>query len=231
MTWKKWLSALTAISTGLVVHAQNVPAGRYVFQGGNGELSIQANGRFHIDTVGGNAHICIVEGVMKGANGLPPDSACVVTFALEGNNIRVTDNGHQECRDACGARAGYTGIYFKPRPACLPKAIAATRKSFKSLYDKQDFALAVQTLSPLLGECAPVLTYFDQGFLRNDSATAQLRNGDATACRQTLQPLQELGSMSDEDVRELPEPAYEDIYLRLARATRTNLKFCSAASH
>ncbi|NBX20583.1 MAG: hypothetical protein EBR58_04035 [Betaproteobacteria bacterium] len=78
-------------------------------------------------------------------------------------------------------------------------------------------------------ECADVLHHFDKAFIRNDLALAQLRSGDAAGCLVTLQSLKALGSMSDEEVREIPEPTFVDIYLRIARATRTNLSLCNAA--
>jgi hypothetical protein len=122
-------------------------------------------------------------------------------------------------------------MYFKPSPACTSKGMTASRKKFKLLYDKKEYSSAVQVLSSVLVNCAPVLNRFDQGFVRNDLALAQLQSGDPAACLQTLQPLQDLGSMRDEEVRETSEPTYVDVYLRLARATRTNLRLCNAGLH
>lgn len=231
MTFNKWLTALTLISVGLAAQAQKTPTGSYVYEGGNGELRIQTNGSFTIDTVGGNGHICYLEGEIKGKRARLPDGECVVTFTLEGNNIRVTDNEHKDCRDSCGARAGYTGLYIHPSPACTFKGMTITRRKFKTQYDRKEFSTAVQTLSPVLTDCAAVLNRFREGDLRNDLALAQLHSGDAAACLNTLQPLQDLGSMSDEEVRETSVPFDVDLNIQLARKTRTNLKLCNAVAH
>jgi hypothetical protein len=228
MTFNKWLTALTLISMGLVAQAQKLPTGSYVYEGGNGELRIQADGSFTIDTVGGNGHSCYLEGVLKGKRARLPDSECVVTFTSEGNDIHVTDNEHESCRYSCGARAGFTGVYIRPSLACTYKGMEATRRKFKQQFDKKNFSDAVQTLLPILTECAPVLNRFSEWDIRNDLALAQLRSGDAAACLRTLQPLQDLGLTSYEDVQKTPEPTFADIYLRIARATRTNLRLCNA---
>lgn len=228
MSFNRWLTALILISVGLAAQAQKIPTGRYVYEGGNGELRIQSDGNFTIDTVGGNAHTCTIEGGVKGTRARLTDSECVVTFTTEGNNIRVTNNEHESCRDNCGARAGFTGLYIRPSPACTYKAIDGTRRIFKQQYDKKSFSHAAQILSPILTECAPVLNRFNEWDIRNDLALAQLRSGDAAACQKTLGPLRHLGQMSDQDVREVSEPAFVDVYLRIARATRTNLRLCTA---
>ncbi|BDT73014.1 hypothetical protein os4_25600 [Comamonadaceae bacterium OS-4] len=227
----KWLTALAFISLSLTVQAQIIPPGSYVYKGGNGELNIQANGNFTIDTVGGNAHTCSIEGVIKSKRARLPDSECVVTFTPEDNNIHVTNNEHESCRYSCGVRAGYTGLYIRPSPICTVKGMEVARKKFKQQYGKKEFSAAAQTLLPLLTDCATVLNRFSEWDVRNDLALAQLRGGDAAACLKTLQPLQDLGQMSDENVRGIPEPTFVDIYLRIAHATRTNLKLCNAGLH
>jgi hypothetical protein len=224
-----WAIALYVLS--LSSWAQKPPVGNYVYQGGGGELRIESSGKFSIDTVGANAHTCSLEGNLSGERGLIADSACVLTISRQGSNIGVADNDHSACRDYCGVRAGFKGTYFSPSPACTAKRIAANRKRFKLSYDKKAFSSAVQILSPILVECADVLHHFDKAFIRNDLALAQLRSGDAAGCLVTLQPLKALGSMSNEEVREIPEPTFVDIYLRIARVTRTNLSLCNAAVH
>ena len=229
-TFKKGLSALTLISVGIAAQAQSFPQGSYVYEGGKGELRIQADGSFTIDTVGGNGHSCSLESVLEGRRARLTDSECVVTFTPKGNDIHVADNEHESCRNSCGARAGFTGFYIRPSLACTQKGMEATRRKFKQQYDKKNFSDAVQTLSLTLTECVRVLNRFSEWDIRNDLALAQLRSGDAAACLKTLQPLHDLGSMSDEDVRGIPEPAFVDVYLRIARATRTNFRLCNAGS-
>nr|WP_315464015.1 hypothetical protein [uncultured Rhodoferax sp.] len=207
-----------------------IPPGGYVYQGGSGELQIQSDGRFSIDTVGGNAHTCQLEGMLEGPHGRLPDSACRLTFSHQGSRIRVHDNGHPDCRIYCGARALFTGVYRRPSPACTNHGMAATRQAFKVLLEQEKFAAAAQTLSPLLRDCAASLHRLDAGWVRNDLAQAQLRNGDAAACLQTLRPLQDWVDLRDTDLHEIPEPVLEDSYLHLAKVTRTRLRQCRAAT-
>ena len=61
--------------------------------------------------------------------------------------------------------------------------------------------------------------------VRNDLAIAQHKAGDDAACLSTLEPLAEY--------RDAPpgepigyEPSFEDVFARIAKATRTNAKLC-----
>lgn len=230
MTWHSYLVAIALSALPLSTWAQKPPVGSYVYQGGGGELRIESSGGFLIDTVGANAHTCNLEGTLSGERGLIADSACVLTISRQGRDIQVADNDHSDCRAYCGVRAGFTGTYFSSSPACTAKRIAANRKRFKLAYDKKAFSSAVQILSPILVECADVLHHFDNAFMRNDLALAQLRSGDAVACLKTLQPVMHFG-FSDAEENINREPIYAETYIELARATRTNLRLCNAAVH
>jgi hypothetical protein len=71
-----------------------------------------------------------------------------------------------------------------------------------------------------------VLTGVTKGWIRNDLALAQLRSGDAAACRQTLAPLAEEAGRTDEQLRENYPPVDADVVLPMLKAARTNLRLC-----
>jgi hypothetical protein len=154
------------------------------------------------------------------------DTACVVSFAVNADKVRVSTNGVDQCRESCGARASFEGTYTRPAPGCTDKAVAVSRKRFKRQYDAKDYTAARTTLAPVLADCAPTLDWITTGWVRNDLALAQLRAGDRAACLQTLQPLAEDAALSDDGVKENYPPADAEIYLPVVRATRTNLKLC-----
>ena len=82
------------------------------------------------------------------------------------------------------------------------------------------------TLAPLLSQCQRTLDWLSEPWLRNDLALAQLRAGDAAACRATLAPLAADAARSDEAIRNDYPPSDADAYLSVLKATRTNLKLC-----
>jgi hypothetical protein len=229
MNIKNWIFSIVLAALGSMATAQKIAPGNYVYEGGNGSLNIGADKAFSIDTVGGNGHICGLEGVMSGREGRMTDSKCIVKFKSSGKNLQLSTNEDESCRQYCGARAGFDGLYIMPSSACTPSAIEATRKSFLQKYSQKQFVIAVQKLAPLLIQCKQVINWGDEQWIRNDLALAQFRSGDKAACLKTLSPLNEIAAMTDEEIRGVPEPAYVEHYLDIAKATRTNLRLCKTA--
>jgi hypothetical protein len=200
-------------------------AGTYIFEGGAGSL-VLAKGTFSIEVVGANAHTCNVSGSWKGASGLANEEGekCELSFAAKGDEVTVTSTG-EACRSYCGARASFDGLYLTPKKGCTRAEVKKTRAAFKAAYDKKQYAQSVSLLAPLLDTCVPVLDRFDVMWIRNDLAIAQHRAGDDQACLSTLEPVAEY--------RDAPpgepigyEPSFEDVFARIAKATRTNAKLC-----
>jgi hypothetical protein len=131
------------------------------------------------------------------------------------------------CRMYCGMRADFDGRYLRPEPACLPDKIKQARDAAKKLYDRKKFKEARDALMPVLKACESALDRFDQLWIRNDLALMLHRSGDDDGCRKMLDPALELANQSDQDVG-AGEPAFQDELQKIARATRTNLKLCSA---
>jgi hypothetical protein len=154
------------------------------------------------------------------------NSACAVDFTPAGQRVGVDTATAEACRDFCGMRAWFGGDYLRPTPGCTDRAIATTRRHFKRAYDAKDYRLALTTLAPVLQDCDEVLTGVTKGWIRNDLALAQLRSGDAAACRQTLAPLAEEAGRTDEQLRENYPPVDADVVLPMLKAARTNLRLC-----
>lgn len=201
-------------------------AGEYIYEGGAGTLTVKAGGRFTLNTVGANAHTCELEGTIVHGKSKLEDSACTVTFTLAPGQVTVGTNGADGCRESCGARAHFEGVFYKPAPGCTTAGVAASRRAFKRQYDAKDYAGAQATLAPVLTGCDKVLHWITRDWIRNDLALAQLRAGDRAGCLKTLQPLAEDAARTDEAVRQDFPPADGDAYLPVVRAARTNLKLC-----
>lgn len=198
----------------------------YARKGGGGYLVVQPNGKFRIQTLGGNGDTCKLEGTIVGGHARLAGSACAVTFTPIGYRVEVAALKADACRSFCGEMAWFGGDYLGPTPACNRKAIAASRKSFKRAYDAKDYYLAQAALAPVLQECDERLTGVTTGWIRNDLALAQLRAGDAAACRKTLAPLAAEAGKSDQELRETYPPVDADVVLPMIKAARTNLSLC-----
>jgi hypothetical protein len=215
-------------------HAQQLAPGEYLTERGWGTLTITraAAGRlgFSIESVGGNQHVCGLDGDILGGKAVleahEPRKPCVVTFVPKRDAIEVKANDGRICNFFCGAHARFEGLYLKVEEACLPKNVRDTRAAFKSAYDRKEYAAAQKHLSPLLTGCARTLDPIDTGWIRNDLALAQLRAGDAAACRSTLKPLEREAARDDESLRVDRAPIDGERYVALMKAVRTNLKLC-----
>lgn len=210
-----------------------VSPGSYTYEGGWGTLTVKGTpGKaqtFKLETLGGNAHSCTLEGDVKGLEGRTKgeDEPCTIKLEPAGAQVTVTPVTEDACRGYCGARARFTGTYFLPAPECRPAAVTATRAKFKKRYDAKDYEGARALLAGLLTSCTPVINAFDVMWIRNDLALTQHHTGDDAGCRETLQPLEDLANEDPENVGG-GEPAYADTLKRIARATRTNLKLCAS---
>lgn len=212
---------------GVVAQQTNPPAGEYIFERGSGQLVVQPDGAFKLNTIGANAHLCELDGRIAEGRARLEGGACVVTFATAQQTVVVTTNGALQCRDNCGARATFEGTYTRPSPACTSKAVASARKRFKQQYDTREYSQAQATLSPVLAGCEATLDWLTAGRVRNDLALTQAKLGDKAACRRTLAPLAVDAAKSDDALKEAFPPADAEDYLPILKATRFNLKLCA----
>lgn len=232
------LGGVTLVFATSTAFAQNVvltlAPGDYVAEGGNGHLTLKPGKagllNFSISALGSNGHACSLEGEVKNGlaklEGVEDAKPCIVTMTLTPAGIDVKGTPWEACMVHCGVRATFELVYFKPSPACLAKAVAATRKNFKQHYDRKQFEQARELLEPMLKACERSLDWLETGRVRNDLAVTFHKLGDLAACRAVLKPLEEDAKLNDAGIRENYAPTDADNYLPIVRATRTNLKLC-----
>ena len=230
------LVATAAMLTPFTVYAQVKP-GEYVLGAGYGVLRIASDKggllRFQLSARGGNFHVCELSGVIRNGASRMDDSAddklpCIVTFKSGKDGIAVAAQHQGTCSTYCGARAHFEGDYKLPPGGCEPSRVRQTRNQFKAAYDKKQFTEARAMLAPVVAKCGATLSEYDMAWVRNDLALTHYRAGDSAACRESLNPWIELARKSDETIRNDYPPSDADEMLRIAGATRANLKLCGA---
>ena len=221
----------------LAVQAQIKP-GEYVFGAGYGDLRITVGKggafNFRLNALGANFHICELSGVIRNGESRMDDSAndklpCIVTFTPQQDGIVVASKHERACSVYCGARAHFEGTYALPPAGCEPTHVANTRRRFKAAYDGKRYAEARTLLTPIHEKCSKIINDLDQGWVSNDLAITQYRNGDSASCRNILQPWLELAQTPDATIKSDYPPSDADARLRIAHATRANMKLCGAA--
>jgi hypothetical protein len=231
------LVVLSAAAAPPLRAAPPVPPGEYNTENGWGTLTVErgADGgtTFSLEVLGANGHTCGLEGEIKNGRATleaeEPDKPCIVLFQLRGSDVDVTAQDSDLCRYYCGVRAGFEALYLRPTPGCSPAERNKTREEFKRLYDQKAWPRARATLEPVLARCEKIMHPVEAGWVRNDLAVTLHKLGLLAECREILKPLAADAALTDEEIATSYPPADADAYLPLARATRTNLKLCSAA--
>ena len=129
-----WSPAIAATDIATAA-APTLSPGEYVTEGGWGRLRLTARSSgalaFDLQANGPNGHSCALEGDIRGGQavlqGYEPGTSCRVGFKVEARGIEVSiaDGGSPTCRQFCGARAGFEGLYRVTPAACTPTAIQA----------------------------------------------------------------------------------------------------------
>jgi hypothetical protein len=227
---------LVILTSTVCLFAQEVSLapGTYVTEGGWGDLTIkrEKDGKlsFKIFAMGGNAHMCDLEGEIKNGRATLVDSgdSCVIRFSPMATSVEVIAETAEPCRYYCGMRASFEGVYLKPAAACVPKAINKSRANFKRLYNKKAYVEAVGVLVPILKGCAKTMDWLDKGWIKNDLALTYHKLDRDDLCLQSLKELEEDAAKTDGQIREEYPPSDADNYLPIVKATRTNLKLCGS---
>ena len=234
----RWLRAavvcLWLVQAG--AHAQIKP-GEYVMNPGYGVLHIQPDKggalKFELSVRGANFHTCGLEGVIRNNEARLEDSSdeklpCIVTFKLLKDGIEVGSRHEGTCRFYCGMRAAFEGAYLAPPAGCAPHVVADIRRRFKAAFDRRAFAEARTLLTPVATRCVKTLDNYEEGWVLNDLALTQQRLGDNAGCQATLKPWLELAQTPDDEIKGDYPPSDAEAMLRLAVATRTNMRLCGA---
>lgn len=231
-----WL--LLGSAAGGAAWAAAPPAGQYLTEGGWGRLTVTAREGspwMSLRTSGPNGHGCGLDGPIdpQGLVRVAPEPgapACTVRLRATGvpGELEVTPLEPEACRGWCGARAGgFDGLYRRAAPGCTLPERQRARQAFQRHYEARDYAQAGAALAPVLARCASALPPLEAAWIRNDLALAQLKGGSRAGCRQLLQPLAERAAQPEAQVREELPPADAQAWLRVLRATRTNLALCA----
>jgi hypothetical protein len=229
------LAAFLAFPACMRAGTDALRPGEYITENGWGVLTISASkdrtAHFSIEAIGGNGHMCSLEGEVRDLRALldvdDPGRSCVVTFLPKAESIEVSSVDSETCRFFCGMRASFEGQYFKPGPGCSDKERSATHEQFKQLYDAKSYAKASAVLEPLLGSCSKLLNWLESGWTRNDLAITQYHLGRLEDCRKTLEPLITNAAKTEEELRDSLPPSDFDNYLPIAKATWHNSKLCA----
>jgi hypothetical protein len=232
------LSAFFVLVSTLPFHAfsaNSIEAGKFIRDEGSGTLVIgdEKSGLrpFSIETVSIHIHTCSVDGVMKdGVARLKEDEeepACIIKF-------RKTDEGtlvepQANCQYYCGAGASFDGLYRKPIPECLEAAVKSKRDQARQAFDRKNYSQARDMLQPLVGKCDRFLDIMDHAWLRNDLALIFHKLGDRQGCLKMLEPIKDSMTFEDEDYRSY-NPARAEERIKVAKATRHNLKICQSGN-
>jgi hypothetical protein len=229
-------AVLVSVAYVAAAQAPQVAPGEYLAEKGGGTLQVATGGHFTLETRGANGSSCDLEGDIRNGRAQietnTPDESCALAFVTLDDAIEVQADGRGElgCRFFCGARAYFEGKYLHPAPGCMNAARVAARRKFKTLYAAKSYAQAAAALSPLLSQCVATLEEFEDAQIRNDLAIAQFHLKQYSECLQTLAPILEQASKTDQELAQSLPPAEYDGYLPIARATRFNAKLCKQQS-
>lgn len=219
---------------GASPEAAGLQPGQYITDKGWGTLDVKAGKDqtlgFQIETVGANLHTCELDGEIVGnralLEGYEKGRQCTIDFQPSEKGINVVSGDQEACRDFCGMRAWFEGLYLKVPAKCENPARENTKALFKHLYDKKEYAEARSILEPLLKNCEKTMHWDELGSSRNDLAITQYHLGDYAACLRTLDHYVEDAAKKDEEVLENYPPADADTYSGILKAAKTNIGLC-----
>lgn len=218
--------------------ADAVRAGEYVLSGDHGWLKVQRQGGktlFSIESVGGNCHSCGLSGRLTGTmaqtvdeDPAEADMACRIRMAPspDGSQVTVEPLTAEACRQYCGARAAFDGVYRKPQALCTKARQRQARNSFIRNYRAKQFAPAIAVLRPVLEQCSDFLDWVEIDRVRNDLALAYFHAGNTQQCAATLRRTRASSHADEEALREGLPPCDFDNYVETARATWHNMRRC-----
>jgi hypothetical protein len=227
------LTTLLVVAGSLQAANAVCPSGEYQTGGGWGVLKIASDSAgtpmVSMDTIGANGHVCNLEGKLVGDRGIIDASesknACFVRLVQEGDAIKVI-SGDESCRNYCGMRAGFEGIYFKPASGCELGAIKKTRAEFKRRYDRKQYRQALALLGPVPTRCEKTLDRMESPDIANDIAITQYKLGMRDACLKTLEPMSKDAARKDDEILADYPPADGIARVESVKAARTNLRLC-----
>ncbi|MDT8989563.1 hypothetical protein RQP54_01665 [Curvibacter sp. APW13] len=226
----------------VIAAPEEVKPGTYYREGGSGTLLIEKQGLdgqfFQIETIGGNCHLCSVGGRVHQTSGHADEGnglTCTVSFQTVGTSIKVEPLTEEGCRDFCGARAGFDGVYRALSKSCTPEGRQTRWDQSLSHYKAKRYKASKNALRSLISECKAHMNWIEIDQVRNDLALSQYHDGSPADCLATLKSTL-AGRLDDEedlkrgDTIFLP-PCDFDNYITVAKATWFNRALCEKALH
>ena len=221
-----------------VCAANAVHPGEYVLSGDSGRLKVeQRSGQkiFSIDSVGANCHTCGLSGRVVGTNAETTDDGptnksmvCHIrmTSSGDGTEVAVEPQADVACRQYCGARATFDGIYLKPKAICTEKGKRNARDIFIRHYRAKQFPQAVEALRPVLEQCGDFFSWMEIDRVRNDLSLAYFHMGQTEQCIDTLRKTWAYSFADEEALRDGLPPCDFYNYGPTAKATWHNMRLC-----
>jgi hypothetical protein len=220
--------------------AGTIRPGEYVLTGDWGRLKIeQRDGgkNFSIDSIGANCHMCGLSGRLVGTtaetveeNPSDGDMVCRIRMnpSADGRQITVEPLTDEACRQFCGMRARFDGVYRKPQGRCTGAGQRNARDTFIRHYRAKRFNEAVAALRPLLEHCSAFLGWIEIDRVRNDLALAYFHAGNPEQCLATLRNTRAFEHADEAALRSGLPPCDFDNYLPTAQASWHNMRLCAA---
>lgn len=220
--------------------ADAVQPGEYVLSGDWGRLKVEGRDgktNFSIVSVSANCHTCDLSGQIIGYSAETVDEGLTneemvcrirMTPSPDGRQVKVEPQTFEACRQYCGMRAAFDGIYLKPKVLCTDKGQRSARNRFIQHYRAKQFSQAVETLRPILEQCGEFLNWIEIDDVRNDLSLAYFHAGKSRQCIDTLQKTRASSFVNEEALRQGLPPCDFDNYVPTAKATWHNLRLCGS---
>lgn len=187
-------------------HADLLPEGEFITEGGRGWLSIgkllkgddlddevinqdpENSQLFSIRYFGANGHSCTLDGLIESGLYIDQRSHCAIQFhLLESGGIKV-DLANECLPNYCGARANLADVYLKPALGCSISEVLYVESNVEKLTRAEDYQAAKVLLEPVLQNCSQSLSWYQKNRLRNDLAELLLKLEDKKHCISVLEP-------------------------------------------
>jgi len=221
------VAALLTSLTAAVASAQPILSGTYVTEGGWGTLGVQEGGRFHIESIGANGHVCDVDAVLQEAKATTSEG-CAILFERSLDRVSIYPDSKTEdaCRRHCGQRAGFKGDYYSEVPVCREEPVKQERARFAGLYRGRKYREAAEVLSTFLNRCGRFLYWQVDAEVRNDLGVTYHHLHDDAACIGVLSPLRNTFVEDERVTSRAFAPSDADWGEQMVKTTRFNWKAC-----
>lgn len=201
--WLASTCSLMGLAGAFIADASAVEPGEYVYvEGGQAHgVLVVKGGRFKVDTLGANCHLCSLTGTLKGNVGMTTDGDETCRISITGNHgtLKLDSGNTDACRSYCGERATFEGEYRRPPEACTGRSRAARLMQARAQYAKKDYAAAEAAFTSLIGECASDMDWIEVDRVRSELALTQFHLGERTKCLATLSETTAMRNYDDSD--------------------------------